>query len=75
MNDQQQNRILRRPQVLAVTGLSNSALDRELRAERFPRPIKLSPDPKARAVGWPESSVQSWIAERIASAGAQRGAA
>lgn len=61
-------RIVRRPEVLAVTGLTDSALDREMRAGRFPRPVKLSPDPKSRAVGWPASAVQGWIADRVAAA-------
>ena len=64
-----ENRILRRPEVKVYTGLTDSALDREVRAERFPAPLKLSPDPKARAVGWSLRAVQAWIAQREADAG------
>ncbi len=60
------DRIIRRPDVRADTGLTNSALDREIRAGRFPRPIKLIPG--GRAVGWSERAVQAWIASRIAAA-------
>lgn len=63
-----QDRILRRPEVRAATGLTDSVLDREIKAGRFPQPFKLLPDPRARAVGWSERAVQAWIAERIAAA-------
>lgn len=62
------DRILRRPEVKAATGLTDSVLDREVRSGRFPAPFKLLPDPRARAVGWSERAVQAWIAERIAAA-------
>lgn len=62
------NRVLRRPEVKSMTGLTDSALDREVRAERFPSPFKLTPEPRARAVGWSMRAVQAWIAEREASA-------
>jgi len=62
------DRILRRPEVKAATGLTDSVIDREVRAGRFPAPFKLLPDPRARAVGWSERAVQAWIAERIATA-------
>ena len=68
MNLNSQDRILRRPAVKALTGLTDSVIDREVKAGRFPRPFKLLPDPKSRAVGWSEREVQAWIAARIASA-------
>jgi prophage regulatory protein len=64
----QNERILRRPEVRHITGLTDSAIEREMKAARFPKPIKLSPDPKARAVGWPESVIRAWVAGRIAAA-------
>lgn len=63
-----QDRIIRRPEVRAITGLTDSVLDREIKAGRFPAPFKLLPDPRARAVGWSERAVQAWIASRIAAA-------
>lgn len=65
MRNQEPDRILRRPQVTGLTGLTSSNLDREIRAGRFPPPVKLSPDPKARAVGWSERAVQAWIYKRV----------
>jgi prophage regulatory protein len=74
MNNQTvfENRIIRCPEVMRLSGLSRSALDREVRAGRFPAPVKLSTDPRCRAVGWSWRAVQSWISERE---NAQRAAA
>lgn len=63
-----QDRIIRRPEVRAITGLTDSVLDREVKSGRFPAPFKLLPDPRARAVGWSERAVRAWVAERIAAA-------
>ena len=58
------NRILRRPEVMALTDLTHSALHREISHGRFPAPFKLTPDPSARAVGWSMRAIQTWIDER-----------
>jgi prophage regulatory protein len=57
------DRLLRLPQVEALVGLKKSAIYAGCRAKppTFPVPIKLSP----RAVAWPESAIQRWIADRI----------
>lgn len=60
------DRIIRKPETINQSGLTSSAMDREMRAGRFPKPIKLVPG--GRAVGWSERAVQQWIAERIAAA-------
>lgn len=57
-------RVVRRPEVLHLTGLSNSALDRLIRADQFPKPFKLIPDEKSRAVGWSLQAVLEWIESR-----------
>lgn len=62
--DIQENRIVRRSELFHLTGLTPSALDREIKAGRFPPAFKLSPDPKARSVGWSLRTVQAWISER-----------
>ena len=62
---QAQARILRRPDVETKTGLSRSGIYAEMAAGRFPQAIKLT----AKAVGWLESSVEKWIAERASTAG------
>ena len=52
---------LRRKQVEARTGLARSTIYLYIKAGTFPRPVPLGP----RAVGWLESDVSNWIAERI----------
>jgi prophage regulatory protein len=54
-------RIVRRPQVEAITGLKRSSLYARMEAGSFPRPIKLS----ERSVGWLEHEVQTWLSARI----------
>ena len=63
MSDQSQQglSILRRRQVEARTGLARSTIYLHIKAGTFPRPIPLGP----RAVGWLESDVSNWIAERV----------
>jgi prophage regulatory protein len=53
--------ILRLPQVKARTGLSRSTIYLRVSQGSFPRPISLGP----RSVGWVESEIFEWIAERI----------
>ena len=55
-------RILRLPDVLARTGLSRSTIYVRVANGTFPKPVPLG----ARAVGWIESDVDTWIRERIA---------
>lgn len=60
------DRILRRPEVERLTGLSRSTLYDYVAQGHFPRPVKLGP----RAAGWKESAVNQWIEERTEAAGA-----
>lgn len=53
--------ILRRKQVEARTGLSRSTIYLRIQDGTFPRPINLG----ARAVGWLENEIESWLALRI----------
>jgi prophage regulatory protein len=55
-------RILRLPEVCALTGLGRSFIYQLQSDGRFPRRIKLG----ARAVGWLEDEVQQWVADKIA---------
>lgn len=57
-------RMLARHEVERVTGLSCTSLYRYMHAGTFPKPVKLSAG--GQRVGWPESEIQTWIAERIA---------
>jgi prophage regulatory protein len=63
MNDSIQQRlsILRRKQVQARTGLARSTIYLHIRNGTFPRPVPLG----VRAVGWLESEISDWIAERV----------
>lgn len=53
--------ILRLPQVCRITGLCRSMIYQLESQRRFPCRVRIG----ARAVGWVESEVQSWVAERI----------
>jgi prophage regulatory protein len=53
-------RILRRPDVEARTGLSRSTIYLLMSRGDFPKPIRLS----ARAVGWPEAAISEWLQSR-----------
>lgn len=60
-------RLLRLPEEEAMTGLRKSSIY-EMAGRTppaFPKPIKLS----RRAVCWPSSAIDAWIAERIAAGG------
>jgi prophage regulatory protein len=56
--------IYRLPKVKAVTGLSRSTLYSEIAKGAFPKPVPLTDD--GRAVGWPSSEVDAWVASRVA---------
>ncbi len=59
--------IMRRKQVQAVTGLSRSSIYALIKADRFPKQVKLS----ARSVGWVQEQVQAFLVARIAESQAQ----
>lgn len=56
------NKILRLKDVINATGLSRSSIYLLMRSQKFPKNILLG----ARAVGWPQSSIDNWIESRIA---------
>lgn len=60
--------VLRLPQVIAKTGLSRSTLYALQKHNEFPKAILLG----ERAVGWLNSEIDLWLAERAA---ARKGAA
>ncbi|WP_198947976.1 helix-turn-helix transcriptional regulator [Magnetofaba australis] len=53
-----QDRILRKPEVRKLTGLSGTTLWRRERAGDFPKSVRLSPN----AIGWRRSEVEAWMA-------------
>ncbi len=64
MNEQIRNsdRVLRKPEVLYRVGLSDVSIWRKERAGDFPKRLKLG----ANSVGWLESEIESWLANRAA---------
>ena len=55
-------RILRRPEVQALVGLSKAQIYKLISRSEFPRPRRLTPSGKA--VGWLESEISEWIDSR-----------
>ena len=55
-----EDRLLRRRDVEARTGLSRTSIYRLMREGRFPEPLKVGP----KAVRWPESEIIDWLAAR-----------
>lgn len=65
------DRILRKSEVLARTGLSRTSMYRLAQEGKFPRPLKLG----ARASGWLESEVSAWMFQKAAERDAGQGVA
>lgn len=57
-------RIYRRPEVEALTGLSRSTIYAMMDRGDFPRPVKLT----GKAVGWTEAAITDWLNSRPAAA-------
>lgn len=53
-------RIIRIRDVIALTGLSRSAIYAAVKAGTFPRQVKLS----VRSAGWVRSEIVAWMKER-----------
>jgi prophage regulatory protein len=49
------------PATTARTGLSRATIYAKLARNDFPRPVKLGP----RAIGFLESEIEEWLAERV----------
>ena len=52
------DRLLRLGEVLTRTRLARSTIYRKMRDGSFPEPLKIG----ARAVRWPESEIDAWLA-------------
>lgn len=57
--------ILRLPAVTARIGLARSTIYRHVSDGTFPRPVRLG----ARAVGWFETDIENWLAQRTSRGG------
>lgn len=53
-------RMIRRPEVEHLTGLSRSSIYALMNKGRFPKPVRIS----AKAVGWPSTSIENWLESR-----------
>ena len=62
------DRLLRRAEVEAWTGLSTTTIYRLMRAGKFPRPLKIS----AKAVRWWASEIAAWLDSLPRSTGEHR---
>ncbi len=56
------DRMVRLPEVVALTGLSRASIYKHIHEGRFPKQIQLGP----RSVGWKESHITAWREEREA---------
>jgi len=55
------HRIMRLPEVKAITGLSRSTIYFRMALDTFPKQISLG----GRAVGWLEHEIQEWLRNKI----------
>jgi prophage regulatory protein len=55
-------RLMKRPEVEGLTGLSRSAIYDLMTRGVFPRTVKLGP----KSVAWVDEEIRQWIADRIA---------
>jgi prophage regulatory protein len=53
-------KLIRLPVVMERTGLGRSSIFAGVKAKTFCAPVRLS----ARAVGWRETDIETWISER-----------
>lgn len=61
------DRLVRLPEVSEMTGCAKSTIYDLMRAGKFPKSVRLN----ARMVAWPESSILTWVQDRIAEAQAK----
>jgi prophage regulatory protein len=59
---QMKNRLIRRPEVLNLVGLSRATIYLMMAEGRFPKPVKVG----LRAVAWREADIEAWLASREA---------
>lgn len=59
---EQVKRLIRLPEVIAMTGLSRSEIYRLEGLERFPKRVPLS----ERSTAWAQDEVHAWVDERVA---------
>ena len=55
------NKLLRRPEVESITGLSRASIYARMHAGTFPLPVRLGPN----SVAWRADDVEDWIANLL----------
>jgi prophage regulatory protein len=55
------DRFLSKPEVLRIAGFSAATLWREVKASRFPEPVRIS----SNRIGFLESEVREWVASKV----------
>jgi prophage regulatory protein len=63
MREAAPDRLIREPEVLAITGLSRSRMRALLAVDEFPAPYKQD---ESRAVAWSEKEIRAWVEARKA---------
>ena len=58
--------LIRLPEALKKTGLSRTRAYVLIAKRQFPQPVKISPDPNARAIAFSSDEIDAWIAQRMA---------
>ena len=53
------NKLLKRPEVEAVTGLSRASIYSKIKTGAFPAPVRLGPN----SVAWRAADIDRWISE------------
>lgn len=54
-------RLLRKPEVLLLTGIRSTTLHKLVNEGSFPKPVPIT----GKAVGWVDHEVQDWVESRI----------
>ena len=60
MNQHETMKILRRPEVLSLVGVSQATIYRMISSGEFPRPVRIG----VRATGWRTDEIEEWLASR-----------
>ena len=55
------DRLLRLPEVSAIVGIRKSTIYILMRANKFPKCVRVT----SKTVAWPESAVLAWVNDRI----------
>jgi prophage regulatory protein len=60
LEEEVMDRLMRKKEVLAAIGMKATWLHAEIKAGRFPKPVKIG----ARAIAWRRSDIEKWLNAR-----------